>query len=92
MKSERSEQYERSSRRERSEFITTGGLGGAVSPPMGSRGEAPGNFAFLTFYGSQKTVPWQVLTLNVFNLQFSGLVVSIKQVLRINALAITKYI
>ena len=30
------------------------GVGGAVSPPMGSRGEAPENFAFFTFCGSQK--------------------------------------
>ena len=32
------------SRFSRSEKKQLGGLGGAVSPPMGSRGEAPGNF------------------------------------------------
>ena len=52
-KSEQSEQYERSSCRERSEFTTAGGLGGAVSPLMGSRGEPPENFAVFTFCGRQ---------------------------------------
>ena len=65
-KSEQSEQYERSSRRERSEFTTAGGLGGAVSPPMGSRGEAPENFAFFTTCGNQKGESGQVLTLIIF--------------------------
>ena len=61
-----SEQYERSSRRERSEFTTAGGLGGALSPQMEPRGEAPENFAFFTICGSQKSESGEVLTLIIF--------------------------
>ena len=46
---ERSEESERSERCERSEprakrVLTAGGLGGAVSPPGGVRGDSPGIF------------------------------------------------
>ena len=47
LKGERSERDERSARRARSEYLTAGGLGGAVSPPpRGVRGAALENFAF----------------------------------------------
>ena len=38
----------RSGHRRRAAAKPAGGLGGAVSPPMGSRGEAPGNFLKIT--------------------------------------------